>query len=102
MEVSFENTLRGLLGVLAAPTPNLALVPLQVECDAVHAPPLSAGLLRPVVKDVAEVRVTACAAHLRADHPVRAVLDELDGIRRDRQGPLARDGPNGGALRTLS
>src|SRR5215211_3129717 len=86
MEVSFENTLRGLLGVLAAPTPNLALVPLQVECDAVHAPPLPAGLLRPVVKDVAEVRVAACAAHLRADHPVRAVLDELDGIRRDRLG----------------
>src|SRR5919107_1172214 len=86
MEVSFENTLRGLLGVLAAPTPNLALVPLQVECDTVHAPPLPAGLLRPVVEDVAKVRVAACAAHLRADHPVRAVPDELDGVGRDRLG----------------
>src|SRR5919112_857152 len=86
MEVSFGITLRGLLGVLAAPTPNLALVPLQVECDTVHAPPLPAGLLRPVVKDVAKVRVAACAAHLGADHPVRAVLDELDGIGRDRLG----------------
>src|SRR5215217_5031767 len=86
MEVSFGITLRGLLGVLAAPTSNLALVPLQVECDAVHAPPLPAGLLRPVVKDMAKVRVAACAAHLRADRPVRAVLDELDGVGRDRLG----------------
>src|SRR5215210_6465599 len=86
MEVSFENTLRGLLGVLAAPTPNPVSVSFQIECDTVHAPPLPAGLLRPVVKDVAEVRVAACAAHLGARHPVRAVLDELDGIRRDRLG----------------
>src|SRR5215207_8772390 len=55
----------------------------QVESDAVHAPPLPPSLLRTVVEDVAEVRVAARAAHLGADHPVRAVLNELYGLRRD-------------------
>src|SRR5215207_1178136 len=55
----------------------------QVESDAVHAPPLPPSLLWTVVEDVAEVRVAARAAHLGADHPVRAVLNELYGLRRD-------------------
>src|SRR5215208_455515 len=55
----------------------------QVERNAVHTPPLSPSLPRTVVEDVAEVRVAARTAHLGADHPVRAVLNELYGLRRN-------------------
>ena len=64
----------------AAPIPDAASATLKVEHDAVHAPTLSAGLAWTVVEDVAEVRVAARAAHLGADHPVRAVLYLFDGI----------------------
>src|SRR3954447_1670726 len=65
---------------------GLASAWFQFKRDAVHAPPLSTGLPRTVVEDVAEVRVAACAAHLGTNHPVRAVLDELEGIGRDGLG----------------
>src|ERR687890_1101337 len=70
----------------AASILDLASAPVQVERDAVHAPPLPAGLLRTVLEDVAEMRAAACAAYLGAHHPVRAILDELDGVRRDGLG----------------
>src|ERR687885_829001 len=71
---------------LAASNLKLASAPFQVERDTVHAPPLPAGLLRTVLEDVAEMRAATRAAHLGAHHPVRAILDELDGVRRDRLG----------------
>jgi hypothetical protein len=71
----------GAAGSRAAPITESASAALQVERDAVHAPPLPAGLARTVVEDVAEMGVAARAAHLGADHPVRAVLDQFDGVR---------------------
>ena len=32
------------------------------------------------------MRAAACTAHLGADHIVRVILDQFDGIRRDRLG----------------
>src|SRR5919199_260414 len=71
---------------LVASILKLASAPFQVERDAVYAPPLPTGLLRTILEDVAEMRVATRAAHLGADHPVRAILHELDGVRRDHFG----------------
>src|SRR5918997_4089417 len=75
-----------LIGSRSVTIPELVSAALQVERDAVHAPPLPTSLSRSVVEEVAEVRAAACAAHLGADHAVRAVLDQFDGVRCDRLG----------------
>jgi hypothetical protein len=54
---------------------------LQVERDAVHAPPLPTGLYRSVVEDVTEVRAATRATDFGAEHPVREVLDQFDSVR---------------------
>jgi hypothetical protein len=32
------------------------------------------------------MRAAACTAHLGADHPVRVIIDQFDGLRRDGLG----------------
>src|SRR4051794_7420454 len=67
---------------------------LQVERDRVHAVALTRRL-RTVVEDVPEVAAAAPAPHLGAHHPVRAVLDQLDRLRRLR---LVEARPTGSAV----
>ena len=86
METSSRRTLRGPIDPRSRAILGRASALFQVERNAVHAPPLPTSLPRTVVEDVAEVRVAARAAHLGADHPVRAVLDQFDGVRRDGLG----------------
>src|SRR5215207_3641509 len=82
METSSRRTLRGPRGSSQANSwSSLRAVPGRARhCSCTTAAP---SLLRPVIEDVAEVRVAARAAYLGADHPVRAVLNELYGLRRD-------------------
>src|SRR5262245_54706952 len=63
----------------------------KVERQAVHAVPL-AGRRRTVGEQVPQVRSTAPAAHLGADHAVAAILDQVDGVGRlglEEAGPSA-------------
>jgi len=55
MKALSQMTLRGPREPPAAPILDLASAPFQVERDAVHAPPLTTSLPRPIVEDVSEV-----------------------------------------------
>src|SRR5215207_7178424 len=85
METSSRRTLRGPRGSSQANSwSSLRAVPGRARhCSCTTAAP---SLLRPVIEDVAEMRVAARAAYLGADHPVRAVFNELYGLRRDGLG----------------
>ena len=51
----------------------------EIEGEAVHAIPLTSRS-RPIGEQVTEVRATAPAADLRADHAMTGVFDQLDGV----------------------
>src|SRR5436190_4052774 len=53
---------------------------LERERDRVHAVAVTRRGLRGVVEEMAEVRVTGGAPHLRADHAEAAVLDQPYGV----------------------
>ena len=60
-----------LMGSHGATIPKSVSAALQVERNAVHAPPLPTSLTRSVLEDVTEMRAAAYAAHLGANHAVR-------------------------------
>src|SRR5688572_13716451 len=72
---------------------RLDLTLLQVDRATVHAPALAAGRPRAVVEEVAQVGVAAGAADLGPAHAVGAVVEQLDGVGRDRFGEAGPAGP---------
>ena len=66
------------------PAPSVPCVKFQRR--AAHAVTLAIAVATAAVEDVAEVRAAAGAADLCAHHPVRFVVEQLDGFRRDRLG----------------
>jgi len=78
------------------PAPSVPCVKFQRR--AAHAVTLAIAVATAAVEDVAEVRAAAGAADLCAHHPVRFVVEQLDGFRRDRLGE-ARPAAAGVVLR---
>jgi len=76
------------------PAPSVPCVKFQRR--AAHAVTLAIAVATAAVEDVAEVRAAAGAADLCAHHPVRFVVEQLDGFRRDRLGEAR---PGGVVLR---
>src|SRR5690606_18631041 len=80
-----------------APGLRLAAIRVEVERRRVDAVALS-GRSRAVIKQVPQMRAAVRAAHLGADHPVAAVLAQLDVLLIDRI-PEARPAAAGLVLR---